>query len=149
MVQRHAPINDRSSAQLYKKGDVDKSRLCYLGYALMESRNGLVVDAVITLVSGAVEHDTAFIMAGRSIKKAGATLGADKGYDAAAFVKELRGLSVTPHVAQKNTAPSMDALRATLVTLSASRNASWLRRSSAGAKPSIDCARRASWAWPR
>jgi len=37
-------------------------------------------------------------MAGRSIDKAGATLGADKGYDAAAFMKELCRLSVTPHV---------------------------------------------------
>jgi len=29
------------------------------------------------------------------------TLGADKGYDAAAFVRELRDHRVTPHVAQK------------------------------------------------
>ena len=40
-------------------------------------------------------------MAERSIKKAGATLGADKGYDAAEFVKQLRDQGVTPHVAQK------------------------------------------------
>lgn len=88
-------------ARLYKKGDGDKSRLCYLGHALMENRNGLVVDATTTLASGTAERDAALIMAGRSINKAGATLGADKGYDAAAFVKELRGLGVTPHVAQK------------------------------------------------
>ena len=31
-------------ARLYKKGDDEKSRLCYMGRALMENRNGLVVD---------------------------------------------------------------------------------------------------------
>lgn len=88
-------------ARLYKKGDGDKSRLCYLGHALMENRNGLVVDATTTLATGTAERDAALIMAERSIRNAGATLGADKGYDAAAFVKQLRGLGVTPHVAQK------------------------------------------------
>ncbi|MGK5081569.1 IS5 family transposase [Janthinobacterium sp. HLX7-2] len=88
-------------ARLYKKVDGDKARRCYLGHALMESRHGLVVDATTTLATGTAERDAAFIMARRSIKKAGATLGADKGYDAAAFVKQLRSLDVTPHVAQK------------------------------------------------
>ena len=74
-----------------KKGDGNKSRLCYLGHALMENRSGLVVDATTTLASGTAERDAALIMTGRSIMKAGATLGADKGYDAAEFVKQLRG----------------------------------------------------------
>ena len=78
-------------ARLYKKGDGDKSTLCYLGHALMENRNGLVVDATTTtLASGTAERDAALIMAERSIKQAGATLGADKGYDAAEFLKQLR-----------------------------------------------------------
>ena len=92
-------------ARLYKKRDGDKSRLCYLGHALMENRNGLVVDATTTLASGTVERDAALIMAGRSINKAGATLGADKGYDAAAFVKELRRLGVTPAIQLKTGPP--------------------------------------------
>ena len=33
--------------------------------------------------------------------KAGSTLGADKGHDAFEFVKKLRALKITPHVAQK------------------------------------------------
>ena len=40
-------------------------------------------------------------MAARTIRKAGATLGANKGYDAAGSVKDLRAAKVTPHVAQK------------------------------------------------
>ena len=67
----------------------------------MENRHGLVVDATTTLASGTAERDAALIMAERSIKKAGATLGADKGYDVADFVKQLRDQGVTPHVAQK------------------------------------------------
>ena len=90
-------------ARLYKKGDGDKSRLSYLGHALMENRNGLVVDATNTLASGMAERDATLIMAGRSINKTGATLGTDKVYDAATFVKELRALGVTPHVVQKKT----------------------------------------------
>jgi IS5 family transposase len=31
----------------------------------------------------------------------GGTLGADKSYDVAAFVRDLRGVTITPHVAQK------------------------------------------------
>lgn len=88
-------------ARLYKKGDGNKSRLFYLGHALMEHSNGLVVDATTTLATGTAERGAALIMVGRSIKKARATLGTDKDYNAAAFVEELRGLGVTPHVAQK------------------------------------------------
>lgn len=44
-------------ARLYKKGDGDKSRLCYLCHTLMENLNGLVVDAIATLASGTAERD--------------------------------------------------------------------------------------------
>lgn len=88
-------------ARLYKKSEGDKSRMSYLSHALMENRNGLVVDAETTLATGTAERDAALTMAKRSMTKAGSTLGADKGYDAAGFVKELRALKITPHVAQK------------------------------------------------
>ena len=42
-----------------------------------------------------------------------ATLGADKGYDTAAFVLRLRAIEVTPHVAQNTTAPLGDRRRTT------------------------------------
>lgn len=88
-------------ARLYKKSVGDKSRLSYLGHALMENRNGLVVDAETTLASGTAERDAALTMAKRTITKPGSTLGADKGYDATELVKNLRALKITPHVAQK------------------------------------------------
>lgn len=88
-------------ARLYKKSEGDKSRLSYLGHALMENRNGLVVDAETTLATGTAERDAALTMAERTITKPGSTLGGDKGYDAAELVKDLRALNITPHVAQK------------------------------------------------
>lgn len=88
-------------ARLYKKGDGEKSRLCYMGHALMENRNGLVVDVQTTHASGTAEREAALAMARRRIGKASATLGADKGYDAAKFVNDLRAQNITPHVAQK------------------------------------------------
>jgi hypothetical protein len=39
-------------------------------------------------------------MIGRQAGRPRATLGADKGYDVADFVADLRDLNVTPHVAQ-------------------------------------------------
>jgi transposase len=88
-------------ARLYKKSEGDKSRLSYLSHALMENRHGLIVDAETTLATGTAEREAALTMAGRTITKAGATLDADKGYDVADFVKKLRNLRITPHVAQK------------------------------------------------
>jgi transposase len=88
-------------ARLYKKGDGEKSRLCYMGHALMENRNGLVVDMQTTYASGTAEREAALAMARRSVGKASATLGANKGYDAAGFVNDLRAQNITPHVAQK------------------------------------------------
>jgi transposase len=88
-------------ARLYKKSEGDKSRLSYLCHALMENRSGLVVDAETTLATGTAERDAALAMAGRTITKPGSTLGADKAYDVAGFVKDLRNSKITPHVAQK------------------------------------------------
>ena len=90
-------------AMLYRKGPGMEARLCYIGHGLMENRSGLIVDARLTLVSGHAERLAALEMIEpladwpRAI-----TLGADRGYDTADFVEELRGRNVRPHVAQNN-----------------------------------------------
>ena len=38
------------------------------------------------------------------------TLGADKGYDVREFVKELRQMNVTPHIAQNGSRPGGSAI---------------------------------------
>lgn len=94
-------------ARLYKKSEGDKSRLCYLGHALMENRHGLAVDVETTRASGTAEREAAKAMVERTVKKP-ATLGADKGYDVAEFVAAMREAKVTPHVAQKAKSSAID-----------------------------------------
>ena len=89
-------------ALLYRKGPGMEARLCYIGHGLMENRSGLIVDTRLTLVSGHAERLAALEMIEPHADSPRAiTLGADKGYDAADFVEELRAMNVRPHVAQK------------------------------------------------
>jgi transposase len=93
----HASTTD-PEARLAKKGPRQEAKLSYQGHALMDNRHGLVITACATPATGTTERDTAVAMAGAL--PPGATLGADKGYDTRAFVDVLRGLGITPHVAQ-------------------------------------------------
>jgi transposase len=95
-------------ARLYKKSKGSESKLAYLGHVLMENRNGLAVDVEVTLASGTAERDAAKTMAGRLKDRKRRTLGADKGYDAAEFAKDLREMEITPHIAQKKNGKSLD-----------------------------------------
>jgi transposase len=88
-------------ARLYRKGPGMEARLCFISHGLMENRSGLIVDARLTRVSGHAERLAALDMVQHYAERPCAiTLGADRGYDAADFVEELRGLNVRPHVAQ-------------------------------------------------
>ena len=102
----HASTTD-PQARLYKKAEGEKSRLCYLGHAMMENRNGLAVDLETTLATGTAEREAARAMVERSVKR-GSTLGADKNYDVAEFVQAMRDKGVTPHVAQKKAGSAID-----------------------------------------
>jgi len=88
-------------ARLYRKGPGMEAKLCFIGHGLMENRSGLIVDARLTRVSGHAERLAALAMIEPWADRPRAiTLGADKGYDAADFIEELRTLNVRPHVAQ-------------------------------------------------
>ena len=88
-------------ARLYRKGPGMEAKLCFIGHGLMENRSGLIVDALITRVSGHAERLAALDMIqGVADRPRAVTLGADKGYDAADFVEELRTINVRPHVAR-------------------------------------------------
>jgi transposase len=88
-------------AMLYRKGPGMEAKLCFIGHGLMENRSGLLVDARLTRVSGHAERLAALDMIQAFADRPVAiTLGADKGYDAADFVEELRTMNVRPHVAQ-------------------------------------------------
>ena len=98
----HASVTD-PDARLYKKSPGAAAMLCFMGHTLMENRNGLVVQTELTHADGHGERKAALEMINRhspgSTRRL--TLGADKGYDSADFVAELRRMVVTPHVAQK------------------------------------------------
>src|SRR5436305_2047623 len=96
----HASSTD-PDAMLYKKGPGMEAKLCFIGHGLMENRSGLLVDARLTRVSGHAERLAALEMIQAFADRPVAiTLGADKGYDAADFVEELRTINVRPHVAR-------------------------------------------------
>jgi transposase len=90
-------------AKLYRKGSSQESRLSYIGNVLVENRNGLVVSCEVTPATGRAEREAAFCLIEDAPRQESATLGADKGYDTRAFVAALRGIDVTPHIAQNNT----------------------------------------------
>ena len=94
-------------AKLYRKGPGMEAKLCFIGHGLMENRSGLLVDARLTRVSGHAERLAALDMIQHQADRPRAiTLGADKGYDAADFVEELRTMNVRPHVAQNTSGRS-------------------------------------------
>jgi transposase len=96
----HASTTD-PEARLYRKGPGKEAKLCFMGHALMENRNGLVVDACLTEANGHAERIAALHMIEpRADRPTPITLGADKAYDAEDFVNELRAMHATPHVAQ-------------------------------------------------
>ena len=96
----HASTTD-PEAKLHRKGIGKEAKLSFLGHALMENRNALVVETALTQANGVAERQAAQEMIVRHSPGARRlTLGADKAYDAAAFVADLRDLNVTPHIAQ-------------------------------------------------
>ena len=98
--ETHASTTD-PDAKLYRKGAGKEAKLCFMGHALMENRNGLVVDACLTEANGHAERIAALHMIEpRADRPTAITLGADKAYDTQDFVNELRSMNATPHVAQ-------------------------------------------------
>jgi transposase len=98
----HASTTD-PDARLFRKGRGKEAKLCPMGHLLMENRNGLIVDALVTQATGTAERAAAEAMPSRQRGRHRATLGADQAYDVAAFVAALRALNVAPHVAQNTT----------------------------------------------
>jgi transposase len=100
--QTHGSTTD-PEAKLYRKGDGKPSQLCYIGHVLMENRNGLCTDALVSQANGRAEPEAALAMVKRSVdaSRRRVTLGADKGYDIGEFQVTLAEQGVLSHVAQK------------------------------------------------
>ena len=103
--------------RLYRKSEGREAKLCYMGQALMENRNGLAVGGVVTQATGTAEREASEAMLEAKVKETGrpATVGADKAYDVAEHGANLRQIGVTPHVARNNGPTKTGKTRTTII----------------------------------
>jgi len=98
-------------AKLAKKGAGKEAKLCYSANALMENRNGLLIEFALEPADGYAERKSARAMLETELPGSRRiTLGADKGYDTAEFVASCRTLKVTPHIARNESRAGGSAL---------------------------------------
>jgi transposase len=97
--ETHASTTD-PDARLARKGAGKEAKLSFTGHLLMENRNGLVVDTRLTPATGTAEREAAIAMLNDVPGRDRVTVGADKAYDTADFVANMRAMKVTPHVAR-------------------------------------------------
>jgi transposase len=97
-------------ARLARKSGGHEAKLAYCGNVLMENRNGLVVDTELLQCNGTAERDAALMMVEELAGCRPVTVAGDKGYDTKDFVKEMRGMKATPHVAQNHKRPGGSAI---------------------------------------
>jgi len=107
--ETHESTTD-ADARLARKSGGHEAKLAYCGNVLIENRNGLVVGAELLQANGTAERDAALLMAERIEGNQRVTVAADKGYDTKEFVREMRRMNVTPHVAQNDKRPGGSAI---------------------------------------
>jgi transposase len=113
-------------ARLYKKGDGQPAKLCYMGHALMENRHGLAVAGGVTQATGTAEREAALeLLDRRPDHWRRITLGADKAYDVRQFVADLRARAVTPHIAIDGHVRKSGKPRATAIDRRTTRHAGY------------------------
>jgi transposase len=96
-------------ARLLRKGRGREAKLCFTGHALMDNRNGLLVDLRVSQADGYAERNVALEML-EDLGEGRATVGADRAYDTKDFVARCREADVTPHVAQNENARRRSAI---------------------------------------
>ena len=87
-------------ALLARKSAGKEAKLSYSGNLLVENRHGLIVSSLVWEATGTAERDAAMAMLQQVPGTGRVTVGGDKGFDTAEFVRECRNMCVTPHVAQ-------------------------------------------------
>jgi transposase len=123
--ETHASTTD-PDARLFRKGNGQESRLCFIGHALMENRNGLIVEAEVTKATGTAERETALVLIARHRPgKRRITIGADKLFDAQDFVMALKAQNVTPHIAINGAVSKLGKARATAIDKRTTRHAGY------------------------
>lgn len=91
-------------AKLRRKGRGQEAKLCFAEHVLMENRNGLIVDMMVTPSVGRPEPVVALELLCRALPTGRISVGADKAYDTKDFVERCREMNITPHVARNENA---------------------------------------------
>ena len=102
-----------ADARPYRKANTG-SELRYMGHTLSDNRHGLIANAMVTTAHGHTELEVAKAMMNDAVQatntpKAHITLGADKGYDAKAFIVSLTDRR-SPRMWRKNTSGRRSAV---------------------------------------
>ena len=148
----HASTTDPDT-RLYRRGRGKEAKLAFMGHALMENRNGLIVGAVATRASGHTERLAALHLvqsppSGSSRLRSAATKAS---IPATSSPNSVR--STSPRTWRGTPAgggpPSMAAPRATPATRSACASASGSKKHSAGPRRWPGCARHGIAGCPR
>ena len=97
----HQSTTDPES-RLLKKAKGKEAKLCFAAHALMENRNGMLIDFKLTQSVGTTESEAALDMLDRQAEEEvqPTTMAGDKGYHNAGFVAGLRDRKIKPHIAQ-------------------------------------------------
>jgi transposase len=94
----HTSVTD-PQARLARRGAGREAKLAYSTHGLMENRNGLLIDLVVSTADGFAERREGAKLIATIAGSRRKTVGADKGYDARDFVAACRQAGITPHVA--------------------------------------------------
>jgi transposase len=98
-----------AEARLARKGKGKEARLAFSAHALMENRNGMLVDLRVAEASGLAECRVALEMVDDNLPgQRRITLGADQGYHTRDFIDDCRSRYVTPHVADRTKHSALD-----------------------------------------
>lgn len=97
-------------ARMARKGAGKEAKLSYMGHTVMENRNGLIVKAAASQATGKAERNVAADLLADLSGRKKRTVGADKNYDTAGFVKDCRDMNITPHVARNDKRPGGSAI---------------------------------------
>ena len=97
-----------AEARLFRKGKGKEAKLVFMAHALMENRNGLLVDFQVTPATGTAERDSVPDLLDEAGERGfhPKTVGGDKNYDTRDCVAAMRKRRVTPHVAQNTSGRS-------------------------------------------
>ena len=90
-------------ARLYRKGYGKEAKLYFAAHALMENRHGLLSDIEVSSATETTEPQVALEQLGRHARRTRRkirSVGADKNYHCAEFVRGCRRRGSAPHVAQ-------------------------------------------------